>query len=71
MRLYVSLKDLKEGSPSLKEGGLSWNVEESLRQSTTRLMLEASVRRTKEGSRFCGFSVAGREKKRQIRSLDL
>ncbi len=71
MRLYVSLKDLKEGSPSLKEGGLSWNVEESLRQSTSRLMLEASVRRTKEGSRFCGFSVSGHEKKRKIRSLNL
>ncbi len=71
MRLYVSLKDLKEGSPSLKDGGLAWNVEESLRQSTSRLMLEASVGRTKEGSRFCGFTVAGCGKKRQIRSLDL
>ncbi len=71
MRLYVSLKDLKEGSPSLKEGGLAWNVEESLRQSTSRLMLEASVGKSKEGSRFRGLPVAGSGKKMQIRGLNL
>ncbi len=71
MRLYVSLKDLKEGSPSLKEGGLAWNIEEALRHSTSRLMLEASVGKPKEGSRFCGLPVTGSETKRQIRCLDM